>query len=204
MTPDFALPRRAVARATLVTVDMSAATDEDLLELVARRRDADAFEVLYGRYARAVYGVVRRVVGDPGRSEDVVQEAFASVWRAAASYRRERGTAAAWLFAISRNAAADALRARVPAVLADPPDQADPAPGPGETTASTLEAFTVHAAVDALPHREREVIELAYYQGLSQSEVAERLSLPLGTVKTRTRSGLSRLAERLADQRVVL
>jgi RNA polymerase sigma-70 factor (ECF subfamily) len=183
---------------------MSAATDEDLLELVARRRDADAFEVLYGRYARAVYGVVRRVVGDPGRSEDVVQEAFASVWRAAASYRRERGTAAAWLFAISRNAAADALRARVPAVLADPPDQADPAPGPGETTASTLEAFTVHAAVDALPHREREVIELAYYQGLSQSEVAERLSLPLGTVKTRTRSGLSRLAERLADQRVVL
>jgi RNA polymerase sigma-70 factor (ECF subfamily) len=193
-----------VAAGTLVAVDMSAASDEDLLELVARRRDADAFEALYSRYSRAVYGVVRRVVGDRGRSEDVVQEAFASVWRAAASYRRERGTAAAWLFAISRNAAADALRARVPAVLADPPDQPDTAPGPGESAAATLEAFTVHAAVDALPEREREVIELAYFDGLSQSEVAERLSLPLGTVKTRTRSGLSRLADRLADQRVML
>jgi RNA polymerase sigma-70 factor, ECF subfamily len=182
---------------------MSAATDEDLLELVARKRDGDAFEVLYQRYSRAVYGVVRRFVRDPGRSEDVVQEAFASVWRAATSYRRERGSASAWMFAISRNAAADALRARVPSPLADPPDQADPAPGPEDRTAANLEAFTVHAAVDALPAREREVIELAYFDGLSQSEVAARLSLPLGTVKTRTRSGLARLAERLADQRVV-
>ena len=184
-------------------MDMSAASDEDLLELVAQRRDGDAFEVLYHRYSRAVYGVVRRVVGDRGRSEDVVQEAFASVWRAAASYRRDRGSASAWLFAISRNAASDALRARAPALLADPPDQADPAPGPDDRTAAALESFTVHAAVDSLPEREREVIELAYFDGLSQSEVAARLSLPLGTVKTRTRSGLARLAERLADQRVV-
>lgn len=184
-------------------MDLSALSDEDLLELVAERRDGEAFEVLYRRYSRAVYAVVRRMVGDPGRSEDVVQEAFASVWRAARGYRRERGSGAGWMFAISRNAAADALRARRPVAVGDLPDQADPGLGPEERTAAGLEAFKVHAAVDSLPEREREVIELAYFSGLSQSEVAERLSLPLGTVKTRTRSGLARLAERLADERVV-
>jgi RNA polymerase sigma-70 factor, ECF subfamily len=189
--------------ARLVAVDLSALSDEDLLELVAARRDAEAFEVLYARYSRAVFSVVRRVLGDRGRSEDVVQEAFASVWRAAKGYRRERGSAAGWLFAISRNAASDVLRARTPVAIGELPEHADPGAGPDDQAAAGLEAFAVHAAVDALPEREREVIELAYFGGLSQSEVAERLSLPLGTVKTRTRSGLTRLAARLADQRVV-
>jgi RNA polymerase sigma-70 factor, ECF subfamily len=189
--------------ATLVAVDFSTLSDEDLLELVAGHRDGEAFEVLYQRYSRAVFAVVRRMVSDRGRSEDVVQEAFASVWRAAAGYKRERGSAAAWTFAISRNAAADALRARTAVAVGELPDHADPSAGPDEQTAAGLEAFAVHAAVDALPEREREVIELAYFEGLSQSEVAGRLSLPLGTVKTRTRSGLARLAARLADQRVV-
>jgi RNA polymerase sigma-70 factor, ECF subfamily len=192
-----------VRPARLVAVDLSAKSDEDLLELVAQRRDAEAFEVLYQRYARAVFSVVRRTLGDRGRSEDVVQEAFASVWRAAKGYRRERGSAAGWMFAISRNAAADVLRARRPIAIGELPEHADPAAGPDDQAAAGLEAFAVHAAVDALPEREREVIELAYFGGLSQSEVAERLSLPLGTVKTRTRSGLARLATRLADQRVV-
>jgi RNA polymerase sigma-70 factor (ECF subfamily) len=125
------------------------------------------------------------------------------VWRAAAGYKRERGSAAAWMFAISRNAAADALRARTAVAIGELPEHADPSAGPDEQTAAGLEAFAVHAAVDALPEREREVIELAYFEGLSQSEVAGKLSLPLGTVKTRTRSGLARLASRLADQRVV-
>jgi RNA polymerase sigma-70 factor (ECF subfamily) len=198
-------PARSVSRpaARLVAVDLSALSDEDLLERVAAERDGDAFEVLYQRYARAVYAVVRRSLSDHGRSEDTVQEAFASVWRAARGFRRERGTAAAWLFAISRNAAADALRARRAVTLAEMPDQADPSAGPEEQTAAGLESFTVHAAVDALPEREREVIELAYFGGLSQSEVAERLSLPLGTVKTRTRSGLARLADRLSQERVL-
>jgi RNA polymerase sigma-70 factor, ECF subfamily len=189
--------------ARLVAVDLSTFSDEDLLELVAGHRDGEAFEVLYQRYSRAVYAVVRRMVSDRGRSEDVVQEAFASVWRAAAGYKRERGSAAAWMFAISRNAAADALRTRTAVAIGELPEHADPSAGPDEQTAAGLEAFAVHAAVDALPEREREVIELAYFGGLSQSEVAGRLSLPLGTVKTRTRSGLARLAARLADQRVV-
>ena len=189
---------------TLTGVDISALSDEDLLERIARERDNGAFEMLYQRYSRAIYSVVRRSLGDHGRSEDVMQEAFASVWRAAAGYRRERGSASGWLFAIARNAAADALRARRATTVAEAPDQADPADGPEQRTAAELEAFAVHAAVDTLPERERAVIELAYFSGLSQSEVADRLSLPLGTVKTRTRSGLARLAELLSQERVVL
>jgi RNA polymerase sigma-70 factor (ECF subfamily) len=203
--PAMPVSRNARIRSSrLVAVDISALSDEDLLERVAQVRDTEAFELLYRRYSRAVYAVVRRMLADHGRSEDVVQEAFASVWRAAAGYRRERGSASGWLFAIARNASADALRGRRTATVAEPPDLPDPSAGPEQRTAAELEAFAVHAAVDSLPDRERAVIELAYFSGLSQSEVAERLSLPLGTVKTRTRSGLARLAERLSPERVTL
>lgn len=188
---------------TLVVVDYGACSDEELLETVARSRDEAAFEELYRRYARAIYGVVRKMLGDHARSEDVVQEAFANVWRAAGGYRRERGVATGWLFAIARNAAADALRARTLQLGGDPPDVVDPEPLPDERAGAAQEAFRLHAAVDALPEREREVIALAYFDGLSQSEVAERLDIPLGTVKTRTRSGLSRLAERLSGDKVM-
>jgi RNA polymerase sigma-70 factor (ECF subfamily) len=180
----------------------STPTDEDLLELVAQRRDEAAFDELYRRYARAVYGVVRRRLGDHARSEDVVQEAFTSAWRAAAGYRRERGPATGWLFAIARNAAVDALRSRAPAGDSEVPDLPDDAPGPDGLAAAADDAFRVHAAVDGLPDHEREVIELAYFSGLSQSEVAARLGLPLGTVKTRSHRALARLADRLADERV--
>jgi RNA polymerase sigma-70 factor (ECF subfamily) len=175
----------------LVLVTLTDRSDEKLLELVAVERDPQAFDELYGRYARAIFAVVRRSVGDQGRSEDVVQEAFTNVWRAASGYRPERGSAAGWLYAIARNAAADALRQR------------RSVSGPEEMAASGFEAFQVHVAVDGLPPRERDVIELAYFEGLSQSEIADRLGVPLGTVKTRTRSGLARLAERLAEERVL-
>jgi RNA polymerase sigma-70 factor, ECF subfamily len=176
-----------------VPVDAHTLSDEELLERVAIR-DGEAFEELYARYSRAVYSLVARVVRDRGQSEDAVQDAFASVWRAAGGYRRERGPATAWLFTVARNAAIDMARRQRPLALSEPQETADPAPQPDAQVASELQAFRVHAAVDALPQREREAIELAFFSGLSHSEVAERLQLPLGTVKTRIRSGLARLA----------
>ena len=178
-------------------------SDEDLLERVAVDRDAQAFETLYGRYSRAVYSLVQRVLRDHHAADDVSQEAFAAVWRAARGYRRERGTASAWLFAIARNAAVDAARARVPLVVGEAPDVPDQGPLPETMAIAEMEAFEVHAAVDSLPDREREVIELAYYSGLSQTEISDRLSLPLGTVKTRTRTALARLADVLGERGVM-
>jgi len=182
---------------------LSSRSDEDLLELVAERRDEAAFDELYGRYGRAVYAVVVRLIGDRARSEDVCQQAFTNVWRGAAGYRRERGPATGWLFAIARNAAFDALRSREAPSRWEVPDLLDEGPGPDERAAAAEQVFRVHAAVDGLSDREREVIELAYYDGLSQSEVAARLGAPLGTVKTRTRRALAHLANRLAEERVM-
>jgi RNA polymerase sigma-70 factor (ECF subfamily) len=190
-------PRRA---SSLGAPELSSRSDEDLLELVAERRDEAAFDEFYGRYGRAVYAVVVRLIGDHARSEDVVQQAFTNIWRAAAGYRRERGPATGWLFAIARNAAVDALRSRAAASRWETPDLPDDGPGPAERASAAEEAFRVHAAVDRLPDREREVIELAYFDGLSQSEVAARLKTPLGTVKTRTRRALAQLADRLAAE----
>jgi RNA polymerase sigma-70 factor (ECF subfamily) len=189
---------------TVGEVDAADRTDEELLDRVATRRDRDAFDELYRRYSRAVYSLVLRTVRDAALGEDVVQETFTAVWRKASSYRVERGSATTWLFTVARNAAVDAIRARKPVVGGEVPDTADAAPTPEEQTIADLEAFRVHAAVDTLPDREREVIELAYFDGLSQSQVAQRLELPLGTVKTRTRAGLARLAERLEQERVML
>jgi RNA polymerase sigma-70 factor, ECF subfamily len=184
-------------------MDPGGLSDEQLLEQVAADRDAEAFEILYRRYSRAIYALVQRVLRDRHAADDVSQEAFAAVWRAARGYRRERGTASAWLFAIARNAAVDAARARVPLVVGDPPDVPDHGPLPETTAIADMEAFEVHVAVDSLPDREREVIELAYYSGMSQTEVADRLSLPLGTVKTRTRAALGRLAGVLEERGVM-
>ncbi len=200
----FAPPARGRLRhwTNVSRVDYAPLSDEDLLGRVANRRDGDAFDELYRRYSRAVYSLVARTVRDAALGEDVVQETFAAVWRAARSYRSDRGSATAWLFTIARNCAVDAIRARKPTV-GDPPDMADSGPTPEEQTVADMEAFRVHAAVDSLPDRERDVIELAYFEGLSQSQVAQRLELPLGTVKTRTRAGLAHLAERLQHERVM-
>lgn len=186
----------------LVCVDYGGLTDEQLLARVADARDGAAFEELYRRYARAVHRVVRRVLSDHGASEDAVQEAFASVWRSASGYRASRGRVVAWMFTIARNAAVDAARVRRPVAVGDPQETIDPAPSPHTDAEQAEQAFRVHVAVDALSPRENEVISLAYFSELSQSEIAERLGVPLGTVKTRTRSGLQRLAGVLAGEGV--
>jgi RNA polymerase sigma-70 factor (ECF subfamily) len=173
-------------------------TDGDLLVRVAGR-DHEAFELLYQRYVRSVFGLALRRLRDRQRAEDAVQETFTAVWRSAASYRPERGPAAPWLYAVARNAIVDRLRARSEPA-ADPPDVASPEPGPPERAESSFVSWRVHRALEELPEKEREVVELAYWSGLSQSEVAEYLHIPLGTVKTRTRSALARLADVLEGE----
>ena len=173
-------------------------TDDDA-DLLARigGGDRSAFERLYERYARPVYGLALRRLGDRDRAEEAVQETFAAIWRAAGSYRRERGSGAAWLYAVARNAVVDRFRGRGEPVAAVP-DAPSTELGPDERAEAGWKAWRVHRALEELPQAEREVLELAYWSGLSQSEVATFLNIPLGTVKTRTRSALARLA-RLLD-----
>lgn len=168
-------------------------------ELITRvgAGDRSAFEVLYRRYARPVFGLALRRLGDRGRAEDAVQETFASVWRAARSYRPERGPGAPWLYAVARNAIVDGARARVDTLAAEATDEPSADAGPPERAEQSWTSWRVHRALEELPENERVVLELAYWHGLSQSEIADRLRIPLGTVKTRTRSGLARLADLL-------
>ena len=173
-------------------------SDGELIQAAATG-DRSAFEDLYRRYARPVFGLALRRLGDRGRAEDAVQETFASIWRSAGSYRPERGPGAPWLYAVARNAIVDRARARTESP-AEIPDEAADAPGPADRTEQGWVAWRVHRALEELPEREREVIALAYWSGLSQSEVAEFLGIPLGTVKTRTRAALSRLSEALGDE----
>ena len=173
-------------------------TDGELLRRIAGG-DRSAFDELYDRYARAVFGLALRRLGDRDGAEEAVQETFASVWRSAGSYRPERGRAAPWLYAVARNAIVDRFRNRGEPV-ADVPEAPSGETGPEERAEAGWLAWRVHRAVGELPGPEREVLELAYWRGLSQSEVAETLGIPLGTVKTRTRSGLGKLATLLESE----
>jgi RNA polymerase sigma-70 factor, ECF subfamily len=175
--------------------DYTRLPDADLLALVAEDRDQTAFEEFFSRYARSVYSLMVRQLGDAGWADDVVQEAFISVWRFARTYRPERGPVTGWLFTIARNAGYDAARRRRVQSLVDAPDRPDPSASPHDETAAKLEAFQLHVCIERLPLREREIIELAYLKGMSQSEIAVELQIPLGTVKTRNRAALAHLAE---------
>jgi RNA polymerase sigma-70 factor (ECF subfamily) len=173
-------------------------TDGYLIERVADG-DANAFELLYHRYVRSVFGLALRRLGDRMRAEDAVQETFAAVWRSARTYRADRGPGAPWLYAVARNAIVDRARGRHEPP-GEVPDAASSEPTPEERAETSYVSWRVHRALSGLPDNEREVIELAYYAELSQSEVAQFLGIPLGTVKTRTRSGLHRLATALEGE----
>lgn len=188
----------AAARLAVVARPGQLGEDERLLAQIADG-DHGAFEVLYRRYARPVLALAQRRLGDSGKAEEAVQEAFVSVWRSASTYRPERGAAVAWLYAVARNAIADRGRRRQEP-LAEPPDVPSPDPGPDAQAEQEWLRWRVHSALEKLPPNERELIVLAYWGGLSQSEMAERLEIPLGTVKTRTRTALSRLATLLEEE----
>ena len=172
-------------------------TDGELIGRVADG-DAGAFEELYGRYVRAVLGLALRRLGDRGRAEDATQDAFVAIWRSARTYDPIRGSGAPWLYAVARNAITDGLR-RLPEPTAELQDGPGSEPDPVDHAEQEWTAWRVHRALEVLPVHERPVIELAYWKGLSQSEIAETLAIPLGTVKTRTRSALARLARALEE-----
>ncbi len=190
------LPTPAVNE-TIRPVGVNEASDGELIQRTGDG-DADAFEVLYRRYARPMFGLALRRLGDRGRAEDAVQETFASVWRAARSYKPERGPGGPWLYAVARNAIVDRSRARTEPPVETPETESAEA-GPPELAEADWVSWRVHRALEDLPESQRTVIELAYWSGLSQSEVAEFLDIPLGTVKTRTRAALSRLGDLLEE-----
>ncbi len=197
LDPPFSLPRARKA-VSIPEVSAIAPTDEELLERVGHR-DADAFETLYKRYSRSVLGLALRRLGDRGRAEDALQETFTAVWRAARTYNPQRGPAAPWLFAVARNSIADRGRARREPP-AEAPDEPSSETGPDEQAEFSWVSWRVHSALEVLPGQERRLIELAYWSGLSQSEIAGLEGIPLGTVKTRTRSALARLADELQEE----
>jgi RNA polymerase sigma-70 factor (ECF subfamily) len=199
MSAALALDSGLLGRPTLATIQIvEPATDGDLIARVGEG-DSGAFELLYRRYSRPVFALALRRLGDRGRAEDAVQETFASIWRSAGSYRRERGPGAPWLYAVARNAIVDRRRSLGP-VPAEAVDEPSSDAGPDERAESSWTSWRVHRALAELPEQERKLIELAYWGGLSQSEIADFVGIPLGTVKTRTRSALSRLADALEGE----
>jgi RNA polymerase sigma-70 factor (ECF subfamily) len=179
---------------------------EDAAQLVrAAAGDGAALAGLYDRHARGVYSIALRIVGDETDAEDVVQEVFTQVWRQASRYDPTRGTVVAWLLTIARTRALDRLRARLarPDAGAVSPEEtaaepATPVIDPVDTLTAASTAKRVKEALDELPLLQRLAIELAYFEGLTQSQIADRLEQPLGTVKTRIRLGLLKLRDLLS------
>jgi RNA polymerase sigma-70 factor (ECF subfamily) len=154
-----------------------------------RSGDENAMAELYDRYSSVVYSIALRVLGDTGAAEDVLQEVFLQLWRNPGLFDSSRGNMGPWLAVISRNRAIDALRKRRPEtdiediVVSVVPDMA------GEADRSRA-MEKVRGALSAMPAQQRSALEMAYFEGLSHTEIAEKTGEPLGTIKTRIRSGL--------------
>jgi RNA polymerase sigma-70 factor, ECF subfamily len=174
-------------------------SDEALLALVAHG-DEEAFAGLYDRFSRVTFGLAVRVLRDPMLAQDAVQDAFLAAWRTAASFDARRGTASTWLLTLVHRRAVDLVR-REERRRGDPFEEAPSASG--EATDETAEVReqrrNVQSALAQLPPDQREALELAYYGGLSQSELAEKLGVPLGTVKSRMFAGLAKLRDLLQE-----
>lgn len=171
--------------------------DADVLMTRVRKRDADAFEALYDLYHRLVYGVAARMLDEGTAADDVTQTVFLKVWNSPELYRG--GNFAAWLVRVTRNRALDALRGRSQRAHAELPEALPETESIEETAFARLDAQRVRQALAALPPEQREPIELGFFGGVTHVEIARRLQTPLGTIKTRIRSGLQRLRTTLDE-----
>jgi len=186
-------------------MDYAELDDAALIALVAKRDEA-ALTALYDRYSRLVFSVAVRVVGQRQLAEDVTLDTFQNVWQAAGSFRRERGRLATWLMSVARHRAIDELRR-----LGARPEGNSVELGEGvEKSAARSDSVedlvwldqrraAVRRALAELPDPQRRALELAYFGGLTQQEIAERLNTPLGTIKTRMRMGMQKLRRALDD-----
>jgi RNA polymerase sigma-70 factor (ECF subfamily) len=176
-----------------------AETDEELLAAMARG-DERALGELYDRFGGIAYRLAVRVLRDPALAQDAVQDAFLAAWQTAVAFDPARGRASTWLLTLVHRRAVDVVR-REDRRRAEPLDEAPVAAGDAvdESVEVREERRRVQAALAELPSDQREALELAYYAGLSQSELAERLGVPLGTVKSRMFTGLSKLRDLLDE-----
>jgi RNA polymerase sigma-70 factor, ECF subfamily len=177
--------------------DLAHLSDEALVALAARADDG-ALAELYERFGHVAYGLALRIVRDPALAEDAVQEAFLTIWRSAARFVPERAKASTWILTLVHRRAVDVVRR-------EQPRRAEPIEAAPQASANTtedeawlrLQRDRVQKALRQLPDQQREALELAYYGGFTQSELADRLGEPLGTIKSRMFAGLARLRELL-------
>jgi RNA polymerase sigma-70 factor, ECF subfamily len=173
----------------LSSADAKAISPDQALVSAIRSGDQSAMSSLYDRYSPVVYSVALRVLGDTGAAEDIQQDVFMQLWRNPGAFDASRGNLGAWLAVITRNRAIDALRKRRPesdpedVVLSVVPDMA------GEADRSRI-AEKVRGVLGAMPASQRVALEMAYYEGMTHSEIAAKAGEPLGTIKTRIRAGL--------------
>jgi RNA polymerase sigma-70 factor (ECF subfamily) len=188
-------------------LDQGELSDEELMQRLSAR-DRHAFEGIYDRYGDLVYSTALRVLRDPQLAEDISQEIFVRLWRKPDSYVAERGRFLTWLISVTRNRAVDEVRARSRRQrheTASPEEQERELPAseeidPALNAQLAEQRRIVRAALSELPPEQRQVIELAFFGGLTQREIADRLSQPLGTVKTRIRLGMQKLRTALAPE----
>ena len=174
-----------------------------LIQQVAKQ-DRDAFSQLYDRFSTLVFTLAMRMLKARSDAEDLLQEVFVQVWRQAENYSAERGSPEAWIINIARSRAIDKIRSirrmQKSFVLTDDPARAESPENVESSAAESETRLTMNSALANLPDPQRKVLELAYFDGLTQNEIADRLAEPLGTVKTRMRSGIQKLREILGTQ----
>jgi RNA polymerase sigma-70 factor (ECF subfamily) len=194
------LPRQHVSAAK----DIQRLADEELMQLV-RSGDPRAFETVYDRHGGAAFSLAYRMVGNRVVAEDVVQEAFLSIWRSRLRYESERGSVRSWVLGIVHHRTIDALRRNLVhdrrRTSAEGLEERQEAPERTDVeVARREEARTVRAALETLPDQQTKVIELAYFGGFTHTQIAEMLDMPIGTVKGRMRLGLDKLRRQLAGE----